>query len=84
MQPHDHDETAPNGRQYAPWERTFTRILTPFEEFIHRQTTTGLVLMGTTVLALLLANSPLATIWSRLMPLSASARGSSSSVCITG
>lgn len=67
MQPHDHDETAPNGRQYAPWERTFTRILTPFEEFIHRQTTTGLVLMGTTVLALLLANSPLAEAYHHLV-----------------
>lgn len=67
MQPHDHDETAPNGRQYAPWERTFTRILTPFEEFIHRQTTTGLVLMGTTVLALLLANSPLAQAYHHLV-----------------
>jgi len=67
MQPHDHDETAPNGRQYAPWERTFTRILTPFEEFIHRQTTTGFVLMGTTVLALLLANSPLAQAYHHLV-----------------
>ena len=67
MQPHDHDETAPNGGQYAPWERTFTRILTPFEEFIHRQTTTGLVLMGTTVLALLLANSPLAQAYHHLV-----------------
>ena len=53
------DQPAPEAdRLYAPWERQFLRIVTPFEEFIHRQTTTGLVLMGTTVLALLLANSP--------------------------
>lgn len=45
----------------APWERTFTRVISPFEEFIHRQTTTGLVLMGTTLIALILANSPLAS-----------------------
>ena len=45
---------------YAPWERTFNRILTPFEEFIHRQTTSGLLLMGTAIIALLLANSFLA------------------------
>lgn len=45
---------------YAPWERAFTRILTPFEEFIHRQTTSGLLLMGTAIIALLLANSSLA------------------------
>jgi len=45
---------------YAPWERAFTRILTPFEEFIHRQTTSGLLLMGTAIIALLLANGFLA------------------------
>lgn len=42
---------------YAPWEKAFTRILSPFEEFIHRQTTSGLLLMGAAVLALILANS---------------------------
>ena len=30
----------------APWEKSFDKILTPFEEFIHRQTTSGLLLMG--------------------------------------
>jgi len=54
------NETAkPNapGINYAPWERAFTRILTPFDEFIHRQTTSGLLLMGTAIVAMLLANS---------------------------
>lgn len=46
-----------DGVIYAPWERTFTRLLSPFEEFIHRQTTSGLLLMGAAVLALILANS---------------------------
>lgn len=41
---------------YAPWEKAFKRIATPLEHFIHAQTTTGLVLMGVTVLALILAN----------------------------
>lgn len=45
---------------YAPWEKAFNRVATPFEHFLHAQTTTGLVLMIMTVLALLLANSPLA------------------------
>ena len=44
---------------YAPWERAFSRVLSPFEEFIHRQTTSGLLLMGTAIIALLLANSSL-------------------------
>lgn len=42
---------------YAPWERTFTRVLSPLEEFIHRQTTSSFLLMGAAVLAILLANS---------------------------
>ncbi len=43
---------------YAPWERSFKKVYTPFEHFLHAQTTTGLVLMGMTIIALLLANSP--------------------------
>ncbi|ROS04794.1 sodium/proton antiporter (NhaA family) [Sinobacterium caligoides] len=44
---------------YAPWEKAFDRVLTPFDEFIHRQSTSGLILMTMAVVALLLANSPL-------------------------
>jgi NhaA family Na+:H+ antiporter len=44
---------------YAPWERAFKKVSTPFEHFIHAQTTTGLILMFMTVIALILANSPL-------------------------
>ena len=29
----------------APWEKAFKRVLTPIEEFIHRQTTSGILLM---------------------------------------
>lgn len=49
-----------DGVIYAPWERTFQRVLTPFEEFIHRQTTSGLLLMSSAIIALFLANSFLA------------------------
>jgi len=45
---------------YAPWEKAFKKVYTPFEHFLHAQTTTGLVLMFMTMLALILANSPLA------------------------
>jgi len=44
---------------YAPWEKAFNRISTPFEHFLHAQTTTGIILMFMTVLALILANTPL-------------------------
>lgn len=46
-----------DGVFYAPWEKSFKRILTPFEEFIHRETTSGILLMVTAVLALILANT---------------------------
>lgn len=44
---------------YAPWEKAFKKVSTPFEAFLHAQTTTGLILMIMTIVALLLANSPL-------------------------
>jgi NhaA family Na+:H+ antiporter len=52
---------ATSGIYSAPWEKSFDKLLTPFEEFIHRQTTSGLLLMGTAVLALILANSALSS-----------------------
>jgi NhaA family Na+:H+ antiporter len=55
------------GIYHAPWEKSFDKILTPFEEFIHRQTTSGLLLMGTAVLALVLANGPLASAYEHLV-----------------
>ena len=44
---------------YAPWEKAFNRISTPFEHFLHAHTTSGLVLIFMTVLALIFANTPL-------------------------
>ena len=48
---------------YAPWEKAFNKISTPFEHFIHAQTTTGMILMFMTVLALILANTPLTEVY---------------------
>jgi NhaA family Na+:H+ antiporter len=47
------------GVYIAPWERSFVRIMTPLEEFIARQTTSGVLLMICAVIALFIANSPL-------------------------
>ena len=34
------------GKEYVtPWEKAFDRVLTPLEDFIHRQTTSGVMLM---------------------------------------
>ncbi len=49
---------------YAPWEKAFKKVSTPFEHFIHAQTTTGFILMFMTVLALILANTPLTETYS--------------------
>jgi len=66
-----------DGMIYAPWERTFQRVLTPFEEFIHRQTTSGLLLMGSAIIALFLANSSLAEAYLHIihMPVNISVGG---------
>ena len=42
----------------APWEKSFGKILTPLEDFIHKQSTAGKLLIGCTLIALLFANSP--------------------------
>jgi len=52
---------------HAPWEKSFDKILTPFEEFIHRQTTSGFLLMCMAVLALVLANGPLASAYEHVV-----------------
>jgi NhaA family Na+:H+ antiporter len=57
---HDPDTEPPIDPRFdAPLERVFDRIVTPFEEFIHNETASGLLLMGCAALALLVANSPL-------------------------
>ncbi|MCP5277169.1 MAG: Na+/H+ antiporter NhaA [Thiobacillus sp.] len=58
MKKQEHEEQA--GVYTAPWERAFDRVLTPFEEFVHRQTTSGMLLMATALVALILANSAMA------------------------
>jgi NhaA family Na+:H+ antiporter len=50
---------AGKGIYNAPWEKSFDRLLTPLEEFIHRQTTSGVLLMICAVIALFIANGPL-------------------------
>ena len=52
---------------YAPWEKSFKKIVTPFEEFIHHESTSGLLLMGCAVLALIMANSAYAETYLHLI-----------------
>jgi len=61
------DTKVTEGVYLAPWEKKFDKLLTPFEEFIHRQTTSGLLLMGMAVLALILANGPLSEAYNNVI-----------------
>lgn len=47
--------------KHAPWEKTFDKVVTPFEEFIHHESTSGLLLMACAILALVFANTALHT-----------------------
>ena len=54
-----------DGRYLYPWEKAFARVLTPFEEFIQKQTTSGIMLMATAFVAIILANTPLYSYYER-------------------
>lgn len=54
---------------FAPWEKAYERIATPFEEFIHRQTTTGVLLISCAIIAMIIANTPLVKPYEHLLHL---------------
>ncbi len=62
-------DSARPGVHHAPWERSFSKVITPFEDFIKNQTTAGIILMVCMVIALVLANSPLAGIYLHIVHL---------------
>ena len=67
MSQHQPNTDSNEGQIYAPWERAFKRVLSPFEEFIHRQTTSGLLLLSCAIIALFLANGFLAEAYQHLI-----------------
>ena len=48
-----------SNQPHEKWEKAFSKVITPFEEFVHKETTSGLLLMACAILALILANSAL-------------------------
>ncbi|MFT5707986.1 MAG: NhaA family Na+:H+ antiporter [Oceanospirillaceae bacterium] len=57
----------PLGKEHtAPWEKAFDKVLSPIEEFIHRQTTSGVLLMVCAIIALVLANSDAAKAYQQI------------------
>lgn len=69
MSRNDQKNKKNEGVNYAPWERTFKKVLTPFEQFIHQQTTSGFLLMATAVIALFLANSAFSEVYQHVLHL---------------
>ena len=51
----EHEPVDPRTR--APLEKVFKKIITPIEEFIHHESTSGILLMVCAVIAILIANS---------------------------
>jgi len=56
----DTQSTTQTVEHIAPWEKGFDKVLTPFEEFIHDESASGLLLMVCTVIALICVNTALA------------------------
>lgn len=52
---------------YSPWEKTFTRFMTPFDQFIKAQTSSSLLLIVAVMAALILANSPAANLYQKFL-----------------
>ena len=53
--------------KFAPWEKSFKKILDPVEEFVHDEASGGLLLMACAVLAMVMANTGLATIYEGIL-----------------
>lgn len=66
LQNNDH-QPEQSGINYGPWEKTFKKVISPFEHFVHQQTTSGILLMLAAVIALVIANTHLAEGYQHLL-----------------
>jgi NhaA family Na+:H+ antiporter len=48
-----------SGQKFEKWEKAFEKVVTPFEDFVHKETTSGLLLMACAILAMVFANTGL-------------------------
>jgi NhaA family Na+:H+ antiporter len=46
-------------QKFEKWEKAFGKVVTPFEDFVHKETTSGLLLMACAILAMVFANTGL-------------------------
>ncbi len=66
-QQHKDNELPADERFNAPLEKVFDKIVSPFEEFVHQETTSGLLLMACALVALVVANSMLAEAYAHIL-----------------
>lgn len=57
----------PDSKHNSPLERAFDKVVTPFEEFIHQETASGILLMICAIIALIAANTVLASSYEHLL-----------------
>ena len=50
-----------------PLEQTFRKVLSPIEEFVHKETSSGILLMVCAIAAIIIANSPLFPLYDRIL-----------------
>ncbi len=60
---------SPDRSRHTPsrWERAFASARTPFEKFVHDEASSGLLLMGCAIVAMILANSGLSDLYSSIL-----------------
>ncbi len=56
-----------NGKATTALEKSFANVVTPFQEFIHEQKTASIMLLVSTLIALIIANSPYAAAYHALI-----------------
>lgn len=56
-----------HGKATSTLEKGFANVVSPFQDFIHEQTTTSMLLLASTLIALIIANSPLADAYHALI-----------------
>ena len=52
---------------FAPWEKSFQKIIDPLETFVHDEASGGLLLMACAVLAMVMANTGLADFYHKIL-----------------
>ena len=50
-----------------PLEKTFRKVLSPIEEFVHKETSSGILLMVCAITAIMIANSPLFPLYDKIL-----------------